>query len=136
MAISQAVLLLISFVFRRFLQSFYTLRSFIDVGNSFGYGRIFVEFGRNSSEVTFPIANPLTKTLAPTIKPSTSSYTAYRVFCLSKIEVPFKKLNPKINSSTLKSINIEVFISFVSFKLKVLKYKNNNILAYLGNVSN
>ena len=39
-------------------------------------------------------------------------------------------------AKALKSTNIEVFISFVSFKLKVLKYKNNNILAYLGNVSN
>ena len=39
-------------------------------------------------------------------------------------------------ASLLKSTNIKVFISFVSFKLKVLKYKNNNILAYLGNVSN
>ena len=91
----------------------------LNLSFNFNVTRIFVEFGRKSSEVTFPIANPLTETLAPTIKPSTSSYTAYRVFCLSKIEVPFKKLNPKINSSTLKSTNIEVFISFVSFKLKV-----------------
>ena len=90
-----------------------------------------VEPGRNSREVTFPITKPLTETEAPTIKPSTSLYTAYIVFCLSKIEVPFKKLNPKINSKTLTITNIDALISFESFKIiKNLCYKNKNILGF------
>ena len=89
----------------------------LNLSFTFNVTNIFVEFGRNSREVTFPIAKPLTDTEAPTIRPSTSSYIAYTVFCLSKIEVPFKKLNPKINSKILTRTNIDVLISFESFKL-------------------